>query len=230
MSAGVWLLLGALLTLTLVAQGVWVYRKYETHRVRRFLGFGLGNPPEFGRFYWKEGVFAAEVTEAMSAEYEKKHRWLLSHRNQRLFVVLNVASWVLYVIGALDRPWNLGFSDSPFSWWALPTIGAFLLVRQSVRVLADAPDELIDERLASVRDDAYRTAYRIMGWVLPFFIGFAIGVVDSATVDLTMVDFIFGLTLFAFIHEALPSMVIAWRGEVREPTDTHLQPQEQHHE
>lgn len=219
MSADGWLFLGALLALTFVAQGVWVYRRYETHRVRRFFGFGLGDPPHFGRFYWKEGVFEAEVREAMSAEYAYKHRWLLSHRNQRLFVVLNVASWVMYLVGALDVPWNLGFTDSPFSWWALLTIATYLLVRQSARVLADAPDELIDERLASVRDDAYRRAYQIMGWVLPFLIGFTAGVLGSLDTPFTLENGIYGLFLFGFMFESLPSMVIAWRGELKELSD-----------
>lgn len=216
MSSTGWIFLILMLVITTMANGIWIVRKYETHRIRRFFGFGLGDPPGFGRFFWKEGVFESEVTEAMSIRHAQRYGWLLSHRNQRLFVLLNVASWLLYLIGALDVPWNLGFTGSPFSWWALSVMISFVLLRQSIRVLADAPDDLIDERLVSIRDASYRSAYQIIGWVLPFALGFTFGVLESAETPLNFESFLYGLFLFGFIYESMPSMVIAWRGSVRD--------------
>jgi hypothetical protein len=171
---------------------------------------------KFGRFYWKEGVFAGEITQVMSAEYAEKHRWLLSHKNQRRFVVFAAATWLLNLFGAFDLSWNLGFSETLFSWWSILMVASYLLLRQSVRALADAPTELIDERLRAVRDSAYRSAYRLMGWIFPITGGLVIGVAQSADESLTVDHFVFGLFCFGFVFEGLPNMFIAWRGKAKE--------------
>lgn len=214
MSATGWMVLAGLMIVTTLGQVGWVVRKHESNRLRHF--FGLGTKDETGKFYWKEGVFAAEITEAMTPVYAQKHGWLLTRRNQRLFVVLNVASWSLYVLGAADLPWNLGFSNSLFSWWALLVVVAYLLVRQSVRVVIDAPDELLDERMRSIRDHAHTIAYRLMGWMIPLSIGFTSGIISEADWEFGWWGVAYGLFLFGFVYEALPNMVIAWRGSLQE--------------
>ena len=205
------LLIGAFVLMTVVPV-IWVYKRYDSHRLRHF--FGFGKPGEFGRFHWKEGVFEGEVRTAMSPEFEKRYGWLFSRRNQRLIVALNVASWVLCLVGAADLPWNLGFSSSPFSWWAVFVVVGYLLVRQSVRVLADAPDSLLDERLTIQRDSAYKSAYQIFGWLLPAGIGVLLGVADSLddTISFTFTSATYVLFMVGFVYTALPSMVLAWRG------------------
>ena len=205
--------------IAIAAQAVWIFRKYDTFRLRRLLGFRVpgesGTRQKLGRFYWKEGVFAGEITQVMSAEYAQKYRWLLSHKNQRRFVVLAATSWMLNLLGAFDLTWSLGFSDSLFSWWSVLTVIAYLLVRQSVRALADAPTELIDERLTEIRDSAYRSAYRLLGWIIPVLGGLAFAAYDAADESLTFDQFVFGLFSFGFIFEGLPSMFIAWRGKIK---------------
>ena len=128
-----------------------------------------------GSFHWKEGVWSSEVERSLSPTYAKRYRWLLRNRNQRLIVWLNIASWILAVFGTLDISWNLGFSGTPFSWWNLLVIVAYHLVRQSVRVVADAPDELLDERLIAERDRSYLIAYRWMIVITAFVIGALFG-------------------------------------------------------
>jgi hypothetical protein len=201
-------------------QAVRIFRKHDTYRLRRILGFRVpgesGARRKLGRFYWKEGVFAGEITEVMSAEYAEKHRWLLSHTNQRRFVVFAATTWGLNLFGAFDFSWNLGFADSLFSWWSVLTVVAHLLVRQSVCALADAPTELIDERLTEARDSAFRSAYRLLGWIIPILGGFAFAAYDATDEALTLDQFVFGLFCFGFIFEGLPSMFIAWRGKAKE--------------
>ena len=209
------LLIGAFVLMTVV-QVIWVYKRYDSHRLRHF--FGLGMPGELGRFHWKEGVFEGEVRKAMSRDYAKNHGWLFTRRNQRLLVVLNVVTWALCLLGAADLSWNLGFATSPFSWWSVIVVIAFLLVRQSVRVLADAPDSLIDERLTRQRDSAYKSAYQLLGWLMPVGIGFLLGVADSMEDDFsfTFINATFVFFMVGFIYTALPSMVLAWRGTMTE--------------
>jgi len=227
-SSTIYIILAVCVLLVIAAQTIWVFRKYDSHRFRRLLGFGVPNSDgqsngtfgkfkwQFGRFYWKEGVFAGEITQVMSAEYAEKHRWLLSHKNQRRFVVFAAATWLLNLFGAFDLSWNLGFADSLFSWWSILMVASYLLLRQSVRALADAPTELIDERLRAVRDSAYRSAYRLMGWIFPITGGLVIGVAQSADESLTVDHFVFGLFCFGFVFEGLPNMFIAWRGKAKE--------------
>lgn len=140
------------LAIALVARAAWVIRKYDSQRVKRFIGWPSDDRDKLGKFYWREGVFSSEVTRAMSPDYAKKYRWLLSQRGQRTAVVLNVAAWALCLFGALDLPWNLGFGGTLLSWWFMLVIVAYLIVRGSVRVIADAPDDLLDERQIALRN------------------------------------------------------------------------------
>ena len=218
-SSTLYIILGVCVFAT-AAQAIWVFRKHDTYRLRRILGLWVpgesGPRRKLGRYYWKEGVFAGEITQVMSAEYAERHRWLLSHKNQRRFVVFAAATWLLNLFGAFDLSWNLGFDDSLFSWWSILMVASYLLLRQSVRALADAPTELIDERLTAVRDSAYRSAYRLVGWIIPIMGGLALGVVESAEESLTVDHFVFGLFCFGFVFEGLPNMFIAWRGKAKE--------------
>ncbi|NBO33022.1 MAG: hypothetical protein EBV02_01455 [Actinobacteria bacterium] len=219
LSTTTYIALGIAVLLAISIQTIWIFNRYDNHRLRRILGLRVpsesGPRHKLGRFYWQEGVFAGEVTQLMSAEYAEKHRWLLSHKNQRRFVVLLVVSWLLNLFGAFDVSWNLGFAGSLFSWWSVLVVVAYLVLRQSVRALADAPSELIDERLTEVRDSAYRSAYRLLGWIIPILGGFAFAAYDATDAALTLDQFAFGLFCFGFIFEGLPSMFIAWRGKAK---------------
>ncbi len=171
-----------------------------------------------GSFHWKEGVWSSEVELALSPMYAKRYRWLLRNRNQRLIVWLNIVSWILVVFGTLDVAWNLGFSGTPFSWWNLLVIVAYLLVRQSVRVVADAPDELLDERLIAERDRSYLIAYRWFVVITAFVIGALFGVSsEEGGTELGFDHFMFTISVLMFIASALPSMALAWNGSVEEP-------------
>lgn len=210
------------LAVALIARAVWVVRKYNDHRIKRYIGWPVDATGTFGKFYWKEGVFSSEVTRAMSPDYATKYRWLLSQRGQRTAVLLNVASWALCIFGALDLSWNLGIGGSLFSWWFLLPMFAYLLVRGSVRVIADAPDDLLDERQIALRNGSYRIAYFLLALIMFFAfgllsgIGQATGESPSEPSPFTSDSFFFGGGLLLFIAAALPSMVLAWSGSVKE--------------
>lgn len=210
------------LAVALIACAVWVVRKYNDHRIKRYIGWPVDATGTFGKFYWKEGVFSSEITRAMSPDYATKYRWLLSQRGQRTAVLLNVASWALCIFGALDLSWNLGIGGSLFSWWFLLPMFAYLLVRGSVRVIADAPDDLLDERQIALRNGSYRIAYFLLALIMFFAfgllsgIGQATGESPSEPSPFTSDSFFFGGGLLLFIAAALPSMVLAWSGSVKE--------------
>jgi hypothetical protein len=57
-------------------------------------------------------------------------------------------------------------------WWSLALLVGLDVVlwwtlRKSVRVVADAPDDLLDERQIALRNSAHTVAYHILGWQLP---------------------------------------------------------------
>lgn len=210
------------LTVMIVARIVWTLRTHDSHRLARFVGWPVDEDGRLGKFYFWEGTFSSEVDRAMSPEYAAKYRWLLSSRSQRLVVVLNVVSWVLCLFGALDLSWNLGFGDSFFSWWFALTIAAYLLLRASVRVVADAPDELLDERLVALRHRAYLVAYRWLALLLFLVFGFMVGLAEGAAPNLPLEEglagdaLLFGAITLMFVATSLPSMVLAWTGSLKE--------------
>lgn len=206
----------AALAVLIVARVVWTFRTHDSHRVARFIGWPVDEDGRLGRFYFWEGTFSSEVDRAMSPEFAAKYHWLLSHRSQRLAVVAGVVSWLLCLFGALDLSWNLGFRGSLFSWWFVLTLAAYLLLRTSVRVVADAPDELLDERLVAVRDRAYLVAYRWLGLITFFVFGFMVGFTESDDAPLAGDALWFGATLLLLVTASLPSMVLAWTGSLRE--------------
>lgn len=120
----------------------------------------------------------------------------------------------------------------PFAWVFLPGLAALGFVaiaavvwwalRMSVRVVADLPEEYLDERQARVRDRAYVDAYR-------WFAGITLAAASAALIwfvvvsedDLVSIDLTWGGAMAIFwtfegLALALPSMVLA----LREPDRT----------
>ena len=90
-------------------------------------------------------------------------------------------------------------------------LGGYSLLRISVRSIADAPDELLDERQVVVRNTSYRYAYYAMGYLLLgllllMFFGPQLQMFQSKGND---GSFLMIAALFAY--SSMPSMVIAWR-------------------
>ena len=195
---------------------VWTLRTHDSHRVARFVGWPVDQDGQLGKFHFWLGGFSSEVDRAMSPEFAAKYHWLLSHRSQRLIVVLGVASWLLCLFGALDLSWNLGFGGSLFSWWFVLAIAAYLLLRASVRVVADAPDELLDERLVAIRNRAYLLAYRWLALIMFLVFGYMAGFAAADVGPLTGQALWFGALLLFFVASSLPSMVLAWTGSLKE--------------
>lgn len=93
-------------------------------------------------------------------------------------------------------------------WWAL---------RMSVRVVADLPEEFLDERQARVRDRAYVEAYRwFAGLTLVAATAALIWFVIASENDLVTVDITWGVAMAIFwtfegLALTLPSIMLALR-------------------
>ena len=94
----------------------------------------------------------------------------------------------------------------------VPAWGGVWLVRRLVRLMADLPDELIDERVRAVRNERYLEAYRILSVVtiVVLLVGY-IGT-DAPRIGWALearhVHAMFWLVLFLSL--ALPSILLAW--------------------
>ena len=87
----------------------------------------------------------------------------------------------------------------------------YSFLRIAVRSIADAPDELLDERQIAVRNTSFRYAYFILGYVL---LGLMVLMFFGPELQMFQPEGNDGSYLVIaalFATAALPSMVMAWR-------------------
>lgn len=172
------------------------------------------------KIYWTLGVTEKE-TRALLTDENSKFKWLRSQRNRRVLVVLNMLGIVLVSLGSYLPTLKTNLVLTPgtelviFSVTAvlviLLTLGAYSFLRVAVRGIADAPDELLDERQIQIRNTSFRYAYLAMGYIviillLLMFFGPELQMFQPEGNDGSYLAI---ATLFAFA--AAPSMILAWR-------------------
>ena len=172
------------------------------------------------KFYWFEGVTEKGVKALLNDE-NSNFRWLRPQRNRRVLVSLMIVGLIAVAMGSYwpTLKTNLNFSDGTsvviYSVTAifviLVVLGGYSLLRISVRSIADAPDELLDERQIQVRNTSIRYAYYAMGYVvltlfLLTFFGPELKLFQAEGND---GSYLMIATLFAYA--SMPSMVMAWR-------------------
>lgn len=176
--------------------------------------------PKNNKIYWFEGV-TEKGTKALLNDENPKFNWLRLQRNRRILVV---SIWIGIVLVAMGSYWptiktNLslpsGVDVIVYSVTAifviLLVVGGYSLLRVSVRSIADAPDELLDERQIQVRNTSFRYAYFLMGYIV---IALMLLMMFGPDVQMFQPEgndgsYLVIATLFAFA--SMPSMVLAWR-------------------
>lgn len=162
-----------------------------------------------GKIYWVEGVSEREVVESLS---DTKYNRLRS-RTARLWLIgaFGTAVVLTYVSAFVTQ--NKLQSYMTIIGF-LATIFLYLAIRSSVRLIADAPDELLDERQLAVRNRAYVSAYRFLAvpvLILLTMLMFGPDVELFPDDDSSAVD---GTTLgiaTLMLASALPSIFVALR-------------------
>ena len=172
------------------------------------------------KIYWFEGVTEKGVKSLLTDE-NSKYRWLRPQRNRRVLVALMVVGLIAVAMGSYwpTLKTNMNLSDGTsvvvYSVTAMLVtfivLGGYSLLRISVRSIADAPNELLDERQIKVRDTSFRYAYYAMGYVvlgllLLMFFGPELKMFQPEGND---GSYLMIATLFAYA--SMPSMVMAWR-------------------
>ena len=157
------------------------------------------------KMYWIEGVSEREVVQSLNDT-----KWnALRCRPVRRFLVIGFSTVsALMLLSALD--FGLGdaindlLSGIVFIGLAVLLFAGYFALRTSVRNLADAPDELLDERQIAVRNLVYLHAYRLSATVLLVILVVALFDINSWP------NVLFAVTM---AMAALPSMVLAWQLE-----------------
>uniref|UniRef100_UPI00404AC48D hypothetical protein n=1 Tax=Candidatus Planktophila sp. TaxID=2175601 RepID=UPI00404AC48D len=172
------------------------------------------------KIYWFEGVTEKGVKDLLNND-NSKFRWLRPQRNRRILVLLMALGMVITSMGSYWPTLKTNLNLSPgvgivvYSVTAIFVIFAVVVcysfLRIAVRSIADAPDELLDERQIAVRNTSFRYAYFILGYVL---MGLMVLMFFGPELQMFQPEGNDGSYLVIaalFATAALPSMVMAWR-------------------
>ena len=178
------------------------------------------NNKKRNKIYWFEGVTEKGVKDLLNNE-NSKFKWLRPQRNRRVLVILMALGLVLTSLGSYWPTLKTNLNLTPevgvlvYSVTAIFVIFAVVVVysflRIAVRSIADAPDELLDERQIAVRNTSFRYAYFILSYIL---LGLMVLVLFGPRLQMFEPEgndgsYVFIAAIFA--TAALPSMVLAWR-------------------
>jgi hypothetical protein len=172
------------------------------------------------KFYWFEGVTENGVKALLNDE-NSKYRWLRPQRNRRALVLIMAFGLAVISLGSYwpTLKTNLDLSGGAevviYSVTAIfvifAVLGGYSLLRISVRSIADAPDELLDERQIMVRNTSIRYAYYAMGYVVLAILSLMIFGPDLQMFQSEGNDGSFLMIATLFAYGSMPSMVMAWR-------------------
>lgn len=172
------------------------------------------------KIYWLEGVTEKGVKSLLSDE-NSRYRWLRSQRNRRILVVLMAIGFLLISLGSywptLKTNLNLTSTQEITVYTVtavlcvLLVLGGYGLLRIAVRGIADAPDELLDERQIQIRNSSYRYAYIVMGFVVMALLLLLVAGPGLELFKPEGNDGSYILIAVLFTFASMPSMVLAWR-------------------
>ena len=171
------------------------------------------------KFYWFEGVTEKGVKSLLNDE-NSKYRWLRPQRNRRILVALMAVGLISVAMGSYwpTLKTNLNLTDGTsvvvYSVTAIfvifAVLGGYSLLRISVRSIADAPDELLDERQIQVRNTSIRYAYYAMGYVVLGLLLLMLIGPDLQMFQPEGNDGSYLMIATVFAYASMPSMVMAW--------------------
>ena len=172
------------------------------------------------KIYWFEGVTKKGVISLLNDE-KLKYRWLRPQRNRRILVLSMGLGLVLVALGSYwpTLKTNMNLSDGSeiviYSitaiWVIIAVVLGFMFLRISVRGIAEAPNELLDERQIKIRDTSFRYAYYCMSYIVLALLILMLFGPDIQMFQPEGNDGSYLVISALFSFAALPSMVLAWR-------------------
>jgi hypothetical protein len=193
-------------------------RKLKDAKIVKVLGVTV--KPK-NKFYWLEGV-TEQGTRKLLTDENSKFRWLRPQRNRRILVALMALGLFSLAMGSywptlqtgsltLDGGAEIVIYSVTVIFVIFAVLMGYSFLRVAVRGIADAPDELLDERQVQIRNTSFRYAYLAMGYLvlsllLLLFFGPELQLFQTEGNDGSYLAI---ATMFAFA--AAPSMILAWR-------------------
>lgn len=158
------------------------------------------------KFWPIEGVTRNEVLKSQS---DTRFNFLRTRQSRRWMIG---ALTVLTILVALSSALPTKASSYVGTLGGLLLLIGYLLIRTSVRHIADSPDELLDERQIALRDRSYLHSYRIISSVFALALVALFIRVDLSETAFEISDWWGTGTWFSLIMlmAGLPSMVVAW--------------------
>ncbi|NBO07726.1 MAG: hypothetical protein EBV22_05530, partial [Actinobacteria bacterium] len=182
---------------------------------RKELQLGSMKMSKKNKIYWMEGATKKDIEGLLK---NQGFNWLRSQRNRRIFVLGYALTLALVASGSYYKQFKEWFAvDSLIPLFVLIaitllTLAGFSLLRVSVRGIAEAPDELLDERQRSIRNSNYRYSYLLLGYVvIVFMILLSIAPETRPFSEGEQGDASFVYISLLMTMASLPSMVMAWR-------------------
>lgn len=165
------------------------------------------NTPPKKRFYWLEGVTRAEVERSLDDRRPSRFR---RQGPRRLLVAANLAA--LGLLAVADYLPGIKLSTYLAIAALLASLLLYLRLRGAIRLVADAPDELLDERQITIRNAAHVLAYRFLAIVSLLYIGFWLGMESQGLAEASGGEHPGAnlLVSYTLLLASLPSMVLAW--------------------
>lgn len=158
------------------------------------------------RFWPIEGVTRNEV---IKSQNDTRFNFLRTSKSRRIMIVgLSVLTLILALSSALPTK----TSSYVGTLGGIILLVGYLLLRTSVRHIADSPDELLDERQIALRDRSYLHSYRIITSVFALILVALFIRIDLSENSFELSDWWGTGTWFSLIMfmAALPSMVVGW--------------------
>lgn len=162
-------------------------------------------------FYWAHGVSREEVTQALS---DQKQSILYRQAVRRSLVIFASLSMVALVISGFLVDGKIQSYIEGISVGLAITL--YFVIRKSCRLIAEAPAELLDERLLEIRNHTYVVSYGILSFIVGIAVGgvwvsdlvFTREMLSTPILDRELITpFVIA---FFMLGVLLPNMVLAW--------------------
>jgi hypothetical protein len=177
------------------------------------------------RFYWLEGVSRGEVENSLA---DRRPSLLRRQGPRRVLVATSVGLLLaLFSTAFVQQPKLASYMEVALM---VACFVGYLKLRNSVRVVSDAPDELLDERQIAARNAAYVVAYRWLATIAVLFLILIMTLADGGVVPDAMRPVVrdrswSGLHMsFLLTMVSLPAMVLAWQLPSEPPDEPRDEP------
>jgi hypothetical protein len=158
------------------------------------------------QFWPIEGVTRKEV---IKSQNDTRFNFLRTCTSRR--VMIGVISFITIVV-ATSTIFPAKYSSYIEGIGGLSLLLGYLLLRTSVRHIADSPDELLDERQIALRDRSYLHSYRIISSIFILILLALFIRIDLSESPFDISEWWGTGTWFSLIMlmAGLPSMAVAW--------------------